>query len=122
MEHNIYGVQEYSPQISRANTKKFQKSQINLQANIETPQPLKRKRPKLRSKNKGGAPKGNRNALKDGLHTGEMIQTRAKVRTCIAQLELAAALVRADASHIRAETNAMLRAAKLARARASAAR
>ncbi|MDE2134377.1 MAG: hypothetical protein KGM97_03635 [Alphaproteobacteria bacterium] len=38
------------------------------------------KRPMLRTKNRGGAPKGNRNAYKTGLHTGEMTARHAKVR------------------------------------------
>jgi hypothetical protein len=37
-------------------------------------------RPVLGIKNRGGAPKGNRNALKTGLHTGECRARRAKVR------------------------------------------
>jgi hypothetical protein len=32
--------------------------------------------PNFRVKNKGGAPKGNRNALKDGLYTGRMLRAR----------------------------------------------
>ena len=38
------------------------------------------KGPKLRSKNRGGAPKGNRNAFKTGLHTNESRTRRAAVR------------------------------------------
>ncbi len=38
------------------------------------------KRPILRIKNRGGAPKGNRNALKTGMHTAEMRAWWARVR------------------------------------------
>jgi uncharacterized protein YjcR len=41
---------------------------------------LRKIRPVLRVKNRGGAPKGNRNALKTGLHTGERREHDAAVR------------------------------------------
>ena len=37
-------------------------------------------RSELRTKNRGGAPTGNRNALKTGVHTGEMRARWAYVR------------------------------------------
>ena len=44
---------------------------------------LSKARPVRRRKNRGGAPKGNRNALKTGLHTGETRARRAKVRLIV---------------------------------------
>jgi hypothetical protein len=49
-------------------------------------------RPLLRAKNKGGAPKGNRNAFKTGVHTAEARALRARIR---AWHRRAAALLRA---------------------------
>lgn len=48
----------------------------------------------LRTKNRGGAPKGNRNALKTGLYSGETRARRAKVRliVCHARQVIALAL------------------------------
>jgi hypothetical protein len=40
-------------------------------------------RPTLRLKNRGGAPKANQNAWKNGLHTGECRARRAKVHEIV---------------------------------------
>jgi hypothetical protein len=89
------------------------KSKINLRAISEPKQRLRIKHPKLSSKNKGGAPKGNRNARKHGLYTQELRQLRWTVRGMIAQLRMEAALVRADAALMDARTFARLRDAGL---------
>ncbi len=47
--------------------------------------------PVLRLKNRGGAPKGNRNAWKTGRHCGELKQLRAKVRDLRARIDRAIA-------------------------------
>lgn len=51
-------------------------------------------RPVLRLKNRGGAPKGNRNAWKTGRHCGELKQLRARVRELRARI--AATLAQAN--------------------------
>jgi hypothetical protein len=43
----------------------------------------KPKPPLLRLKNRGGAPKGNSNALKAGVYAGETLARRAKVRAMV---------------------------------------
>lgn len=48
-----------------------------------------------------GAPLGNRNRVTHGLRTREMKEMRAMVRACIAEMKLAAALVKAEAAQIR---------------------
>jgi hypothetical protein len=50
------------------------------------------KKPILRIENRGGAPKGNRNALKTGLHTNESRARRAAVRARVRHARLAIAL------------------------------
>ena len=47
-----------------------------------------------------GAPLGNRNRVTHGLRTREMKEMRAAVRACIAEMKIAAALVKAEASAI----------------------
>ncbi|HEY8947269.1 MAG TPA: hypothetical protein VIM56_00135 [Rhizomicrobium sp.] len=89
------------------------KSKINLRAISEPKQRFRIKRPKSPNKNKGGAPKGNRNAQKHGLYTKEIREMRLTVRRMIAQLRLEAALVRADAAWMDAQTFARLRDAGL---------
>ncbi len=37
----------------------------------------------MRTKNRGGAPKANRNALKAGLHTADLRARKAKVRRLV---------------------------------------
>ena len=46
------------------------------------------KRPILRVKNRGGAPKGNRNALKAGMHTKDRRAWRAKLRDVLLNAKL----------------------------------
>ena len=48
----------------------------------------KKQRPVLRLKNKGGAPKGNRNALKSGYYTKPMLEERRKFHREIRELIL----------------------------------
>ena len=95
------------------------KSHINLRAIPEPEQRLRIKRPKLRSKNKGGAPKGNRNALSTGLHTcaavAERHEMRCKVRQVIATMKMLTAQVRAEAALKDAETMRRLMEAGLPR-------
>jgi hypothetical protein len=50
------------------------------------------KRPVLRTKNRGGAPKGNRNALKTGRHVAQVRALRAKAHFIIRQTRQAIAL------------------------------
>jgi hypothetical protein len=50
------------------------------------------KKPILRVKNRGGAPKGNRNAFKTGLHTNESRARHAAVRVRVRHARLAIAL------------------------------
>jgi hypothetical protein len=52
---------------------------------------LSKARPTLRVKNRGGAPKANRNALKAGLYTGEMRARDAAVRLRVRQARAAIA-------------------------------
>jgi hypothetical protein len=47
-----------------------------------------------------GAPLGNRNRVTHGLRTREMKEMRAMVRACIAEMKLAAALVKAEAARL----------------------
>ena len=51
------------------------------------------KRPLLRTKNRGGAPKANRNALKTGAHTRERRAWRAKQRDWKLRVKLVLAQV-----------------------------
>jgi hypothetical protein len=85
------------------------KSNINLRADSEGKQRLRIKHPKLCSKNKGGAPKGNRNARKHGRYTKEIRVLRIAVRRMAAELKLAAALVKAEAARMDAGTFMRLR-------------
>lgn len=93
------------------------KTKINLRGIPVLKQRLRTKPPKLPSKNKGGAPKGNRNGRKHGLYTKEMRDLRLATRGMVARLKLEAALVRAKAARMDAETYIRLRDAGL-RARA----
>ena len=47
----------------------------------------------LRVKNRGGAPKGNRNALKTGVHSRELCAWRAKKRDLLLRVKLTLAMV-----------------------------
>ena len=90
-------------------------SDINLRVIQKPEQRLKRKRPKFPSKNKGGAPSGNRNALSSGLNTKELRALRASARHAIAMLKLSAAAVCAEAAMKDADTFSRLRDAGLDR-------
>jgi hypothetical protein len=46
-----------------------------------------KKRPVLRLKNRGGAPKGNRNPLKHGAYTKERLQERRALRAEVASVD-----------------------------------
>jgi len=48
----------------------------------------KKQRPVLRLKNRGGAPRGNRNALKNGYYTKPMLEERRKFHREICELIL----------------------------------
>ena len=128
LSYNIYGKKEFSPQKIATMKTEGQKLGINLRANGQSHQPLKRKPPKLRSKNKGGAPKGNRNAMKTGLYTSESIAFRRKVRAVIVYAKRAVAMANMESARKEmraAELNheaARLRAEEQVLARASAAR
>ena len=60
-----------------------EKVENNLKEKCNEMKGLSKNRPVLRRKNRGGAPKGNRNALKTGLHTSECRARRAKVRLIV---------------------------------------
>ena len=92
-----------------------EKTQINLRAISLPEQRLRKKRPKLPSKNKGGAPKGNRNAVTTGLHTHAFKAQMAQVRQVIAQAKLARALVLMEAARKDFETHERLRRAGIPR-------
>ena len=59
---------------------------------------LEKIRPKIRTKNRGGAPKGNRNALKIGLHTADLRARKAKVRRLVRHARAAIAEAHAAAA------------------------
>ena len=92
-----------------------EKTQINLRTISKSDQRLRTKRPKLPSKNKGGAPKGNRNAITTGLHTQAFKTQMALVRQVIAQTKLARALVLMEAARKDAQTYEQLRRAGIPR-------
>ena len=52
----------------------------------------------IRTKNRGGAPKGNRNALKAGLHTGEQRARNVKIRRLVRHARAAIAEAHAAAA------------------------
>ena len=114
LTHNISPKTILRPNILRIAKVAKQKSRIDLRGNIKTTQRLRRKPPKLAKKNKGGGQKGNRNALKHGLYSGEMTEMKLRVRRAVADLKLAGALVRLEAARMDAETAAMRRAAERA--------
>ncbi len=113
-EYNMLGRKEYPPQLSRKTKIVGQKLKINLRAEIEPGQRLKRKPPKLCKKNKGGAPRENRNAVKTGLHTTREIARRRQVRACIVEMKRLAAQYHLYAAMKNIETGSRLRAAGLA--------
>ena len=57
-----------------------------------------------------GAPKGNRHALKTGCHTAEMRALLLRARLQVAELKMAASMVRLEAARIEQRTAEMKRA------------
>ena len=57
------------------------------------------KRPVLRVKNRGGAPKGNRNAFKTGAHTREIRELFARVADLKRRMKAAIAAVEEEMAH-----------------------
>lgn len=110
-EYNISARKEYSPHILRMAKIARQKSRINSRAKTEQDQSQTVQSPYLKLKRKRGARKGNRNALKHGLYSGEMIVLRLRVRQAIAEAAQAAAQVRMVAARMEART-ACLRSAR----------
>jgi len=110
-DYNISARKEFPPHILRIAKIARQKSKNSLSRKIECAQPLRYKRPKLPKKNKGGAPTGNRYALKTGLHTAEMRGLMLQVRQAIAQSRLAVAQARMQTTLMNLESRARLRAA-----------
>ncbi|MBS0272906.1 MAG: hypothetical protein JSR55_00575 [Proteobacteria bacterium] len=119
MQQALFQSVQISPAVAafwRRNTRGGEKkTNINLRDIPEEKQRIKRKRPKLSRKNKGGAPRGNSNALATGLYTKEYRATRLKVREMVAKLKLAAALVKAEAARMDADTTIRLHQAGLSR-------
>ncbi|HEY2033086.1 MAG TPA: hypothetical protein VGH02_05320 [Rhizomicrobium sp.] len=91
------------------------KSRINQPGIIDIKQYLKQKRPKLSSKIKAGAPKGNRNAVTMGLHTQVAVARRREVREMVAKMKLLTAQVRASTARKEAKITQMLLRAGLPR-------
>ena len=112
--YNISSRKEFPPHILRIAKIAKQKSRINSKAKDEQNQSQTVQPPYLKLKRKSGAPKGNRNALKHGLYSGEMTEMKLRVRRAVADLKLAGALVRLEAARMDAETAAMRRAAERA--------
>ena len=110
--HNIPALFPVPPQYLRNAQREGQKSRVNLKAKIEQNQRPGDSPPALRVKQKGGAPKGNRNALRHGLYSGALADLRRRARLCIALLRLAAAEYDARAAAIDAETSMRLSAAR----------
>ena len=57
------------------------------------------KRPVLRLKNRGGAPKGNRNALKTGGHTREVRELFARIAAFKRRVKAAVAAAEEEMAH-----------------------
>jgi len=113
-DYQILRSQEYPPLKTAKSESRVQKFHINLRAEIEPAQRLRRKPPKLRRKNKGGAPKGNRNAFKNGMYAAPMKEMRRRVRACIVEAKRAIALANMESAIKEAKAAAMLRAARQA--------
>jgi hypothetical protein len=60
------------------------------------PLPAKPARPFLKTKNRGGAPKGNANAFKSGFYTGESKDLRRRVRAFRRHIDTVLAAVKAE--------------------------
>ncbi|HEY2032074.1 MAG TPA: hypothetical protein VGH02_00155 [Rhizomicrobium sp.] len=120
--YKILGHKEYSPQVFSKTQNEGQKLGINLRADSKPPQRLKRKPPKLMRKNKGGAPKGNRNARKDGFYGAEMLAMRRTVRDAIVKAKRALAMAKLECAQKDAKAAAMRLAARQVSARPPALR
>ncbi|HEY8950778.1 MAG TPA: hypothetical protein VIM56_17965 [Rhizomicrobium sp.] len=81
-----------------------QKSRINSRAKGEQNQRQTVQPPHLKLKRKSGARKGNRNALKHGLYSGELIDMRLRVRQAVAEAAMATANARIVAAMMDAES------------------
>ena len=111
IDYNISPRKEYSPHILRMAKTAKAKSRINSKVKSERNQSGNVQTAHLKLKRKPGAPKGNRNARKHGLYSGEMLALMAQARRVIAEMKLAAALVRAEAARMDAESSRRLSAA-----------
>ncbi|HEY5337876.1 MAG TPA: hypothetical protein VIJ85_06715 [Rhizomicrobium sp.] len=76
--------------------------EINLWPKSEQQHRLKTKRPKLARKNKGGAPKGNRNALTSGFHTAPARDFRSRIFRVLTKVRLDMALVKMEMAESKA--------------------
>ena len=93
-DYNISVRKEFPPHILRIAKIAQQKSRINSKAKDKQNQSQTVQPPYLKLKRKAGARKGNRNARKHGLYSGEMTVLRLHVRLAIAEAKQAAAQVR----------------------------
>ena len=112
LDYNISARKEFPPYILRIAKIAKQKSKINSKAKAEQNQSQTVRPADLKLKRKPGAPKGNRNARKHGLYTGEMRDLRLRVRLVIADAKCAVAEARMVAALMDAESR--LRASGLA--------
>lgn len=103
-DYNISTRKEFPPHILRIAKIAKQKSRINPKAKTKQNQSQTVQPPDLRLKRKPGAPKGNRNARKHGLYSGEMAAMRLQVRLALAEAKQAAAQMRMLAALMDAET------------------
>ena len=110
-DYNISSRKEFPPHILRIAKIARQKSKNNSKAKTEQNQSQNVQTPTLKLKRKRGAPRGNSNALKTGLHTAEMRGLMLQVRQAIAQSRLAVAQARMEATLMDMESRARLRAA-----------
>lgn len=110
-DYNISVRKEFPPYILRIAKIARQKSKINSKAKTEQNQSQNVQPPHLKLKRKRGAPKGNSNALKTGLHTGEMLAMKFQVHRAIAETKLAVAQARMAATLMDMESRSRLRAA-----------
>jgi hypothetical protein len=104
LDYNISANKEYPPHILRIAKIARQKSRINAKAKTEQNQSQIVRPPYLKLKRKAGARKGNRNALKHGLYSGEMTARMREVRMAIAEARIATAQVRMVAALMDAQS------------------
>lgn len=103
-DYNISTRKEFPPHILRIAKIAKQKTRINPKAKTKQNQSQTVQPPDLRLKRKPGAPKGNRNARKHGLYSGEMAAMRLQVRLALAEAKQAAAQMRMLTALMDAET------------------